>query len=140
MFLDPSIYPPSTKVRIQLGWKFAPEESSEVILKIGAEGGSNTLNGIPHGTEWRYFTSVNESVLSGEFDELGSRRDPGCVDSWDAALRLVDRYPWHRLYAVAVHPQFKERVWSALSSGLPLIKDCAIIVLLSAGASSVQTS
>jgi hypothetical protein len=49
-----------------------------------------------------------------EFDELEYQRDSDCVYSWDAALRLIDRYPWHRLYALTVHPQFKARVWTAV--------------------------
>jgi hypothetical protein len=31
------------------------------------------------------------------------------VNSWEAALRLIDRYPWHRLYPLTVHPEFCER-------------------------------
>jgi len=33
------------------------------------------------------------------------------VEAWDDALRLVDRYPWHLLYPLEVHPEFRERVW-----------------------------
>jgi hypothetical protein len=38
----------------------------------------------------------------------------GTLDGLRAALRLIDRYPWHRLYALTVHPQFRERVWTAV--------------------------
>jgi len=32
------------------------------------------------------------------------------VDSWEEGLRLMNRYPWVRLYPVTVHPEFVERV------------------------------
>jgi len=101
--------------------KFPSERNEpEVILEIGAEGGSITLYGIPHGTGWRYSTSVVDSTLSFVSDEPKDseyRRDSKWVQSWDAALRLIDRNPWHRLYALTVHPEFRERVWAAISSG-----------------------
>jgi hypothetical protein len=93
--------------------EFVLEESSEVILEIGAEGGSITLYGIPHDNKWRYFASVNE-LMCDEVDKLEYPRDSGYVDSWHAALRLIDRYPWHRLYALTAHPQFKARIWTAV--------------------------
>jgi hypothetical protein len=93
--------------------EFVSEESSEVILEIGAEGGSITLYGIPHGTKWRYFTSANDSTTD-EFDKSEYPRVSRYVDSWGAALRLLDRYRWHRLYPLTVHPQFQDRVWTVV--------------------------
>ena len=36
------------------------------------------------------------------------------VDDWEGALCLLDRYPWHRLFPLLVHPEFKERVLQAI--------------------------
>ena len=38
----------------------------------------------------------------------------GWIDSFDRALALFDRYPWHRLYPVEVHPEFEARIWAAV--------------------------
>jgi hypothetical protein len=42
------------------------------------------------------------------------QRSSEVVNSWEAALRLIDRYPWHRLSPLTVHPEFCERVWVAV--------------------------
>jgi hypothetical protein len=38
----------------------------------------------------------------------------GWIDSLDRALALFDRYPWHRLYPLEVHPDFTPQVWAAV--------------------------
>ena len=32
------------------------------------------------------------------------------VDTWEGALALLDRYPWHLLFPLKVHPDFKQQV------------------------------
>jgi hypothetical protein len=53
-------------------------------------------------------------LLPDEFDEPAIRKDSKMVNSWEAALRLMDRYPWHRLFPLKVHPEFCEQVWAAV--------------------------
>ena len=80
---------------------------SEVILEVGAEGGAITLYGVRDLDGWRYSTSVLDqtpSLLPDEFDEPEIRKDSEVVNSWEAALRLIDRYPWHRLSPLTVPP------------------------------------
>ena len=40
------------------------------------------------------------------------------VDGWEAALGLLDRYPWARLHPVEVHPEFRERMRVAVEERL----------------------
>jgi hypothetical protein len=90
---------------------------SEVILKVGAEGGAITLYGVRDLDGWRYSTSVLDqtpSLLPDEFDEPEIRKGSEVVNSWEAALRLIDRYPWHRLSPLTVRQEFCERVWVAV--------------------------
>src|SRR6266581_3169696 len=64
----------------------------EVILQLGAEGGSVTLYGMETERGWLFYPVVN---------------------SWEAAVALLDRYPWQRLCPLMIHPEFSERVRSA---------------------------
>jgi hypothetical protein len=86
---------------------------SEVILQVGAEGGAITLYGIREGSGWRYSPLVIDQTPS-LLDEPEIRRESAVVQSWQAALRLVDEYPWHRLAPLTVHPEFRERIWAAV--------------------------
>jgi hypothetical protein len=36
------------------------------------------------------------------------------VESWEGVLALLDQYPWHELYPVQVHPDFRGQVWAAV--------------------------
>jgi hypothetical protein len=116
----------------------------EVILEVGAEGGSVTLYGIqtqpsffsaaaprsglhvakaaelrkvdPKLTEQGWFFKMNSTESIDE--ELHSQFDSPVVDSWEAAIGLFDRYSWQRLYPLIVHPAFSERIWSAVRDRL----------------------
>jgi hypothetical protein len=92
---------------------------SEVILEVGAEGGNITLYGVRDSDGWRYSTSVLDqtpSLLPDECDEPEIRKESEVVNSWEAALRLIDRYPWHKLFPLTVHPEFCEQVWAAVQN------------------------
>jgi hypothetical protein len=43
------------------------------------------------------------------------------VDGWEAGLSLMDRYPWVRLHPVYVHPDFVERVRTAVEERLAVV-------------------
>ena len=88
----------------------------EVIVKIGAEGGSITLFGVRRPPGWLYSRSVDEFI---DEEVGGSQHDSNVVDSWKAALGLLDLYPWHRLSLQHVHPEFRRRILAAVrESGL----------------------
>ena len=82
------------------------EVKSELILEAGGEGGSIKLLGtrVPNG--WRFRTSTSQ----GESD---------WVASWEAALKLLDKYPWHMspsptISHAIVHPELRELVLLAV--------------------------
>ena len=81
----------------------------EKIVEVGAEGGSITLFGVRTAHGWRFTRSVDESI-----DDLSSRNRSEAVDSWDAALNLLDKYPWHKLDPLEIHPEFRRQVWTAV--------------------------
>ena len=41
--------------------------------------------------------------------------EPVWGESWEAALALLDAYPWQALYPLAVHPQFQKLIYQAVS-------------------------
>jgi hypothetical protein len=91
---------------------------NEVILEVGAEGGSLTLVGtkVEHG--WRFQMIRDESSFEDILTEedckgLELQSESSWVGSWEAALALFDKYPWHLLYPVRVHPHFVTQIWAA---------------------------
>ena len=103
-------------------------DGSVVLLKVGAVGGSVTLVGRPAVTgEWQ-FARITVDQLEDLLGEAGAKTTGPpeltpleWVNGWDEALRLLDRYPWARLYPVAVHPEFVERVRVAVEERLAVV-------------------
>jgi hypothetical protein len=87
----------------------------EVILRVGAEGGSVTLHGVRTEDGWRFQRSVVDQT-PWMLDEAEIRHDSQFTSSWDEALALLDRYPWQRLFPIRVHPEFRQVVWSAVQT------------------------
>ncbi|MBV9634432.1 MAG: hypothetical protein JOZ40_07355 [Methylobacteriaceae bacterium] len=95
---------------------------AEVILEVGAEGGSITLYGVRRDDRWR----LKRSVLTQTTDLLDvedraslqsyleAQRESNEVDSREDALALMDRYPWAMLSPTRVHPEFRDNVWHAV--------------------------
>ena len=87
---------------------------SEVILEVGAEGGSVTLYGIHSHRGWvftRHSIDQSAALSLGEPVETSNSQT---VASWAEALALLDSYPWHRLYPLQVHPEFRRAVFDAV--------------------------
>ena len=86
------------------------------IVKIGAEGGSITLEGrrdAAHG--WQFRLATNERAMWDMLGEKPSPQEEGpWVSSWKEALTLLERYPWPRLHPLVVHPEFREAVLTAI--------------------------
>jgi hypothetical protein len=99
---------------------------SEVILKVGAEGGSVALIGIRGTHGWLFrTTSVDQTaMLLSEEDRKGPplhgqqeiHHESDWVDSWETALARLDEYPWHKLYPLLVHPEFQQPIWALVQS------------------------
>lgn len=87
----------------------------ETILTVMAEGGSLDLYGRKSSLgEWQFSRHVDDwtPLL---LDEARISHTSTLVDSWDAALKLLDNYPWFQLVPRTVHPEFAERIWQAFS-------------------------
>jgi hypothetical protein len=89
----------------------------EVIIEVGAEGGSITLYGLPTDQGWVFSRKVIDQTPE-LIDEDWIKTNSDCFHSWEAALKLLDRYPWPKLYPISVHPDFRERIWSAVQERL----------------------
>jgi hypothetical protein len=86
---------------------------SEVIIELGAEGGSITLSGFWTERGWSFWREVTDCI-----DEEWIQHKSAVVDSWKAALKLLDQYPWCRLFPVRIHPEFKQKIWVAVQKRL----------------------
>jgi hypothetical protein len=86
---------------------------SEIIVEVGAESGSVTLYGIRSNRGWIFSRhSIDQSAAF--LAEPSHVLDSQSVSSWTEALALLDSYPWHRLYPLQVHPDFREAVFDAV--------------------------
>jgi hypothetical protein len=78
---------------------------SEVIVEVGGEGGSITLYGVRTERGW-CFSRESIDWTPELLDEERVHKRSSVVDNWEAALDLLDRYPWPKLVPIAVHPEF----------------------------------
>jgi hypothetical protein len=85
----------------------------ETILEVGAEGGSLTLFGNRDDAgQWRFWTQTDETTMNYLLDEedlrgLGSLVNASeSVSSLTEAFVLLDKYPWHCMVPLQVHPEF----------------------------------
>lgn len=86
----------------------------ELILRVGADGGDISLSGIETGAGWVFCRQVSDQTPM-LIDEPCIEHESEVARSWEAAIRLMDRYPWHRLSPRFVHPEFRERVWDEIT-------------------------
>jgi hypothetical protein len=84
---------------------------SEIIVKVGAEGGNLTLYGVRTGKGWIFSRNVIDQSLLLLTEGPEIRHTSETVDSWPEALKLLDEYPWHRLSPREVHQEFKQAVF-----------------------------
>jgi hypothetical protein len=85
----------------------------EVIVSAGVGSGAITIFGIRYNDGWRFQRNVvDQSPLM--LDEKEIRHDSAWASSWEEALTLLDRYPWHRFSPIRVHPEFRQAVWAAV--------------------------
>jgi hypothetical protein len=91
----------------------------ETILNVGGEGGSLTLRRERMADEsWRFSAALNEMAIYESLPEedRGTPGDylqqSGYVESLEEALKILDKYPWFRLYPRNVHPEFFDTIMS----------------------------
>jgi hypothetical protein len=90
----------------------------EVIVELLAEGGSIALTGVRHDHGWTFSRSIDESTAYDLIGEEPVFKKSAEVDSWEGALRLLDKYPWQTFHPSSVHPEFRERIWIAVQERL----------------------
>lgn len=90
-------------------------EQNEIIFKVGAAGGSVSLYGVRTNHGWLFSRQAIDQTPE-LIDEPCIHHKSGVVDSWPAALELMDKYPWHKLSPREVHSEFRELIWAAVVS------------------------
>lgn len=88
-------------------------EHWEVILKAGVEGGSITLYGRYAGKSWIFQRDVLDQTPA-LIDEPTIQYKSNSVYSWEEALDLLDKHPWHLFCPLEVHPLFRGAVLAAV--------------------------
>jgi hypothetical protein len=88
---------------------------NEIIVNLGAEGGSLTLYGVRQGRRWLYSRHLFDQTMAWvDEDAPVINRDSEVVETWQKALKLLDKYQWHQLYPIEVHPEFRGKVVKAV--------------------------
>jgi len=82
----------------------------EIIMTLGAEGGSINLVGIRTGSNWEFRIETSDEIWMLADDDAYIPPAYPWVATWAEALAELDRYPWAQLYPVHVHPEFRAAV------------------------------
>ena len=87
----------------------------EKIVEVLGEGGSITLYGSRTDEGWT-FTSETIDQTDDDSEQATFPHRSDNVRSWDEALTLIDRYQWHVLTPMTVHPDFRMQILDAVRS------------------------
>jgi hypothetical protein len=90
---------------------------TEVIIKIGAELGSITIYGMRTERGWSFRRDVSDQTPE-LLDEEWIEHSSATVDTWEGALKLLDKYPWFKLHPIQIHPDFRQQIWLAVQARL----------------------
>jgi hypothetical protein len=104
----------STAGRCALGHSV---KKNEVIIELGAEGGSITLSGVWTERGWSFAREVTDWTPELIGEERIQKRS-AVVETWEAALKLLDEYPWPNLSPISIHPDFRQKIWVAVQERL----------------------
>ena len=94
-----------------------PVNEKEAIIELGAEGGSVVLYGFRTGQGWAFMRKVIDQTPE-LIDEDSTHSNSAVVHSWEAALELLDQYPWPKLFPISIHPDFRQKIWIAVQKRL----------------------
>lgn len=92
--------------------------TNEVLLEVGAEGGSLTITRQRSSTgDWNYTARLNESAMADFLskEDLGGMeltKSSNAVRSFQEALHILGRYRWECFFPVLVMPEFREIVFA----------------------------
>jgi hypothetical protein len=96
-------------------------DDQELVLRVGAAGGSLSVWSVSAKDGTRSFlVKQKESTLMALTDKadaagLKFKSETGLLSSFDDALNVLDRLPWHRLYPLFVHQDFIDPVLTAVA-------------------------
>jgi hypothetical protein len=94
-----------------------PKSNESLVLIVGAEGGGITLRGRETAGGWEFrIEYADQTPLM--LDEPEIRRETGWTRDWSEVLAYLDRKGWRHLRPVMVAPEFRARVWEAISARL----------------------
>jgi hypothetical protein len=91
---------------------------SEIVLEIGADGGSLTVVGEKSKNgKWNFRvvrdeTTIHELLSEEDLEGLVLFDQSEYVPSLQDALKRLDKYPWFRLYPLEIHPEFFDIILS----------------------------
>ena len=93
-----------------------PSDARAIVI-TGVEGGGVTLYGRETADGWEYCVDYADQTPV-MLDEPEIWRETGWTRDWSEALAYLDRERWLRLPPVMVAPEFRARVWEAVSTRL----------------------
>lgn len=91
------------------------------IIELGGEGGKITLFGWkPDHDKWHFLRETDEHTLQDmlckdDLAGLSFQSSSETVIGWNAALKILSKYPWRYLCPLYVHPEFVDLVWKEFS-------------------------
>jgi hypothetical protein len=93
----------------------------EIIVCATIEAGMWELTGRKNPAGTWCFRTVRDETAWLEFNDADRAdfepwQESDWVGSWEAALELFNRYPWHLFHALKVHPRFQREVWQAVQA------------------------
>jgi hypothetical protein len=93
-------------------------DKGEVIINLGAEGGSIALYGVRTSRGWVFTMEVDDWTPE-LLDEEPLHTNLASVETWPAALELLDKYHWSKFFPLFIHPEFRRKIWEAVQVRLP---------------------
>ncbi|WP_246944999.1 hypothetical protein [Bacillus pinisoli] len=95
----------------------------EVILEVGAEGGSITLFGFERNGNWYFTLKTNEGTMLDFLEEEESVdnlvRNSRLVEGIEKGLALLDYYLWTQLNPRKIHKNFGEFILNEFKKRRP---------------------
>lgn len=88
---------------------------TQTILEVASESGQLTLCGIQSPSGWQFRIEAH-TASQPVIEDISKPSHRPWVDTLRSALKQLDTYHWTQLQAVAVHPEFRERVFKALKT------------------------
>lgn len=93
-------------------------EKKEIILRVGAEGGTLTLFRRLSDSSWQFHVETDETALLDLLDEDDrqglSKIERPWVSDWLAAVAQLDEYQWFELTPLHIHPDYRQPIRAAV--------------------------